>query len=215
MIVSKAELELVNRGKRKQMWLPTLRGDKGQLLPCPVEPEQAISLQPSHGVKGTRVTVLTVTPGRLSGMTDADVRQLGVYGGVKAAIAAFARQHGLVAAEAEVWIVQFALGDLTAFFSRHRERYLRAKGVGTTTDPKLAARGEPAVTTEEELQLARKARDRRRLEEHQALRREKRVIEEAIRRLREQGFSKAIEGELRLAERRVEKAERLLAEEAA
>jgi hypothetical protein len=113
------------------------------------------------------------------------------------------------------WLVRFVLGNRTAFFAKHRERYLKRKGVGITTDPKLAVKGEPAVTTEEEMQLARSARARRDLEDEQNWLLQKQAVEQAIAALRSRNDDREIESDLRFLENRLAKMGRRRRERAA
>jgi hypothetical protein len=214
VIATQAEIDLVKTGGRQQMWLPTERGASNELLPCPVEVGQLVRLQPRPFAKAVPITVVRVDFSTLGVMTDAQARQQG-HAGLQAAREAWDRANGLGWDSTRAWVVRFALGNHVAFFAKHRERYLKRKGVGITTDPRFAVRGEPAVTTEEEMQLARAARARRELEDRQEMQLRKERIEHEIAALRAHGFPKEVEGSLRLALRQLEKAERLLYEKAA
>lgn len=89
-----------------------------------------------------------------------DARRLG-YTSVEAARAAWSRQHGHPTSDTAVWVLVVVPGDRTRFYARHAERYLSAKGVGTTTDPARAVRDEGALPHAEQEQLAENAKAER------------------------------------------------------
>jgi hypothetical protein len=212
VIASQAEIELVHRGRRRQMLLPLERHSTGAALPCPVGVGDLVSLQTKPGVKGTKVTVVDVGLSYLGAVTPAQAQQQG-YAGVQGAREAFERQHGRAGGdERPVWVVQFVLGDHTGFFASHRERYLIAK-MGRrsyTTDPDQAANGEPAVTESEQLELARAARERRNEDNRTVLREQRVIIRAALRRMRDVELDRLVESELARLERRLERIDELL-----
>jgi hypothetical protein len=130
MIVTQAEIDLVNNKKRALMLLPVEYGKHGERKLCPIEEEASISLQPALFVKGTKVTITFIERRPVGELTDADGRHLG-YAGIVRALEAFHATHG---DHAEVWAAAFVLGDRTAFYRKHAERYLKRKGVSLTRD---------------------------------------------------------------------------------
>ena len=91
---------------------------------------------------------------------------------VEGARAAWSRSYGPITEETTVWAISIVLGDRTAFYARHAERYLRGRtggGRDYTIDPRQAARGEGAVPRESEMMFAATAAERRRVEAHKAL----------------------------------------------
>jgi hypothetical protein len=148
VIVSPAELELVQRGKRRMMMVPVERGSTGARRPCALAVETVVKLQPKAGVKGTAITVTEIVLSTLGLLTDADARQQG-YTFRADGLEAFVNSHGGQASDdREVWAVRFVLGDQTAFYRGHQERYLRRKmggGRSYTTNPAEGVFGEGAV----------------------------------------------------------------------
>jgi hypothetical protein len=193
VIVSQAEINIVTRGRCRRLLLPVERGELGELLSCPLEEGRCFSLQPAAFVKGTRVTCTSV--------------EVSTSGHVEGALIGPAHSGPT---DRAVWVITFVLGDRSAFYSRHRERYLKAKGVGLTDDPNKAVRGEPAVTEEEQLAIAAAASARREAAVREEFGTERQVIKAAIGRLRKNEFSTEIEKDLRFMERRLAGIERKL-----
>jgi len=206
MIVPEHEIELVNDGKRTLMLLPVGRGNGGEKLPCPIRAKACISLQPRPFVKGTKITVTTVEEWHSGDLTDTDGRRLG-YPDLPRALAAFQHQHGI---QENVWRVMFVLGDRTNFYFRHSERYLKRKGTGLTYDPDLAVHGEPAVTEEESLTIARKAHNARILADRERAKEQRVIIKIALGELRGLQLSREVAAEIRRAEWRLKKLDKLL-----
>jgi hypothetical protein len=192
VIVPQAEIELVNSKKRTAMLLPVEYGMEGERKPCPVEVGKLASLQPARSVKGTKVTITGITRGRVGEFSDAG---------------AFCVSRGTYL---EAWLVTFVLGNRTEFYKQHRERYLKRKGMSLTHDPELAIAGEPAVTEEEEIELARKARHARVLEERARAKVLRGVIKASLGELRGLELDKAVEKEIGRAERRLEQLDKAL-----
>lgn len=133
MILPEAEINFVIGARCRLLALPVQRGEKGEVLPCTLEQGRPFSLQTRHGVKGVKATVTKViafNPGEPHPPFICPDRT---------------RLHGA----AKAWLVTFELGNHTGFFSKHQERYMKAKGVGLTTDPRRGAFGEPAVVPDE------------------------------------------------------------------
>jgi hypothetical protein len=148
VLIPQAELDLVTSKRRTAMWFPAGRGTLGQLSPCTVELGQVIGFQVRAFTKSTRVTVaekpfLTA----LGTMSATQARQQG-YDTVQAAREAWRRSYGQDRNDTLTWVFAFVLGDRSAFFAEHAERYLKAKmggGRSYTTDPDRAVHGEGAV----------------------------------------------------------------------
>jgi hypothetical protein len=88
---------------------------------------------------------------------------------------------------------------------------LKAKGIGLTDDPRKAVKGEPAVTTDEQLQIARIAREKRELEAEQAWRLRKQKLERLLAEMRADAVERTdreAEGDIRFIERRLAKMDR-------
>ena len=129
MIVPQAEIEFVTKGRCRRLLLPMLHGDDGELLLCSLDEGECFSLQPRPFRKGVKVTV----------SKDPDTSLASAITGARITAG---RAFGLTE---RVWVVEFVLGDLSDWFEANRERYLKAKGVGLTTNPAKGVRGEGAV----------------------------------------------------------------------
>lgn len=175
MIVPEGELELITgKRKRRAMWLPVERGAQGERKPCRFEVGQCVSLQVKPGQKSTKITIVEFSLTTLGLMTDSDATAQGYVGGLPGARVAWERSYGPWRDDREAWAVKFNLGDHSALYAQHAERYLTAKmggGRSLTTDPARAARGEGAVPSFEQMQYAAAAADRRQLEARKHLQR--------------------------------------------
>jgi hypothetical protein len=186
VIVPQTELDLIiGKRKRRSMWLPVERGSQGERKPCRFEVGQCVPLQVRPGTKSTRITVTEFSLTTLAMMTDSDASAQGYLGGLRGARVAWERAYGPWRADREAWAVRFILGDHSALYAQHAERYLTRKmggGRSLTTDPARAARGEGAVPSFEQMQYAAAAADRRQMEARKALERFLRVMraEEAL-----------------------------------
>jgi hypothetical protein len=188
VILSSAQLDFVVRAKCRRLLVPLERGDLGEMLAAPVEVGQVVSLQPRPFVKGVRTTVV--------GMALVDPSTVPQP---RVAVAPCGER---------AWLMEFVFGDHAEFFAKHREQYLKAKGVGLTDNPARGARGEPAVTTDEQLAFARQAREKRRLEEQQRRGMHRRAIQTALDAMRREGVDREREGDIRFIERRLAKMDR-------
>ncbi|MGH2878935.1 MAG: hypothetical protein ACRDK4_04920 [Solirubrobacteraceae bacterium] len=202
MIVSQAEIDLVRRGKRFQMMLPMERGGAGELLPCPVEEGQCVSLQPRQFARGLQVTIIKIEASTLDKLTDQHAKRQGY--------ASLADQRAAWNGTEQVWLAHFARGDHSAFYRQHRERYLKAKGVGLTDDPKRAVKSEPAVTEAEQLEIARKARSIRVEEERAKIKNVRLGLKVLLADLRSLEPSEDTRAEIRRTETRIGKLEKML-----
>ena len=93
---------------------------------------------------------------------------------MRGARVAWEAAYGPWRADREAWAVKFNLGDHSALYAQHAERYLTRKmggGRSLTTDPARAARGEGAVPSFEQMQYAAAAADRRQVEARKHLKR--------------------------------------------
>ncbi len=155
MIVTQAELDLVQDGKRTLMLLPVEKGPDGERLPCPVEEEQFVKLQPGMFEKGTGVTIVEVERVRFDDLTETDIGNLGRPAPMVKALVG----------DREFWAVRFVLGNFVWFFAKHRERFLSRGGITTDVDRHILE--EPGVTRDEELAIAAAAAAQRELEDEQ------------------------------------------------
>jgi hypothetical protein len=148
VVVNPVEIELVKRGQRRAMLLPVERGTTGERRQCPLEVGKVVKLQERPFTRGVPITVTEITLTTLAMMTEADARQQGCKFRAHA-LEAFVNSHGGQASDdREVWRVGFTLGDHSAFYRQHQERYLRAKmgaGRSYTTLPGQGVFGEGAV----------------------------------------------------------------------
>jgi hypothetical protein len=189
----------------------------GQRRACPVEEHACVSLQPAAFKKGVRVTITSVVLRAFEPLSDTDVRNLGHFS-QEGARAAWRRSYGPVTPETTVWAVSFALGDRTAFYGQHAERYMKAKmggGRSITTDPARAVRGEGAVPAEDEMRFAAKAALTRRVEAQKALERGVGVIEREVREMRGHDLDEASRKDLEYLEDRAARMRKRLHPEAA
>jgi hypothetical protein len=207
MIAPQAEIDLVNGKKRDLMLLPVEYGPGGERRPCPIEQHALVSLQPALFVKGTKITITKIERREIDELTDTDARHLG-FPDIQRALEVFRRQYD--ACGKEVWAAAFVLGNRTAFIRMHRERYLKAKGAGLTFDPHQGVRGEPAVTEEEQLDIARKARNERILTERERAKEQRAIIKTALGELRGLQLDRDVEKEIDRAERRLQQLDKVL-----
>lgn len=205
MIVPQAEINRVQRGLRRQMMLPMERGAMSELLPCPVELGACVRLQSRPFEKSTRITVIEIAVGTVADLSDAQAQRQG-YASVQRAHDAWRQRHSIE----DVWILSFARGDHSAFFHDHAEQYLKAKGVGLTRDPNKGVRTEPAVTTAEQLELARRARDHRDEEQRVKLKVERRKILAALDAMEGLELGEEAFKDLRYIRRRLARVDRTL-----
>jgi hypothetical protein len=208
VIVPEGELELiVGKRKRRAMWRPVTRGSQGERQPCPFEVGQCVPLQPKPGVRGTKITVTSFSLTTLGMMTDSDATQQGYLGGIRGARAAWEAVYGSWRDDREAWAILFNLGDHSAFYRDHAERFLNRKlGAARdyTYDPAKAVRGEGAVPSADLAPMAARAERQREEAAEKALRQTLRTIEASIRDMEphESSLDKQTKKDLRWMRRR-------------
>lgn len=188
MIVDQATVDFITGKGCRKLYLPFKRGGQGELLPCPVEQHEVFKLW--CGVPGRKGVAVTAVAVKRANAAEA-----------KGAV----QPHG--APGPEGWLIVFVLGDLAAFYELHAERFLSKSGI--TTNPRRAIRGEPSVTTEDDLKNARVAGEKRGLEEEQRWRAARAQMQAAISALEAAGAPPADVGFLL---RRLAKVDRCRAE---
>lgn len=209
MIVPSSEINLIQRGRRKQMMLPLERGEHNELLPCAIAAQTCIALQPRPFVKSTKITVLEIEVATLGDLTQDHAAKQG-YHTVQGVTEAWARQHGSAEDSQPVWIISFVRGDHSKFYAAHAERYLSAKRHDTTTDPRRALHSEPAVTTAEQQQLALAAAEKREDEQRVILKAERRKMHDALDALEGLDLAEDVSKDLHYIRRRLNRIEREL-----
>jgi hypothetical protein len=209
VIVSDAVLAAVKAKRATLLLTPARRGELGEQLPPP-ERGAVVSLQLRAGARGTRVTIAedaTLTTWPLLG--HAEAKRAG-YASRQAALADWTAQQGAPGDDALVWAVAIVLGDRSAFFKEHSERYLRRKMGGArayTTDPRFAVHGEGAVPDADLATFAHRATQRREEEEAARLANTLRTIREAIADLDGLALQKDIAKEVNWLRRRAARLE--------
>jgi hypothetical protein len=209
VIVSDAVLAAVKAKRATLLLTPARRGELGEQLPPP-ERGAVVSLQLRAGARGTRVTIAedaTLTTWPLLG--HAEAKRAG-YASRQAALADWTAQHGAPGDDALVWAMAIVLGDRSAFFAEHSERYLRRKMGGArayTTDPGQAVFGEGAVPAADLDVIARRARQTREEEETARLTNTLQTIRDAIAELEGVAMPKESRKDLDWMRRRAAKIE--------
>jgi hypothetical protein len=209
VIVSDAVLAAVKAKRATLLLTPARRGELGEQLPPP-ERGAVVSLQLRAGARGTRVTIAedaTLTTWPLLG--HAEAKRAG-YASRQAALADWTAQHGAPGDDALVWAVAIVLGDRSAFFAEHSERYLRRKmggGRAYTTDPRFAVHGEGSVPDANLATFAHRATQRREESEQAQLAESLRTIRQALAKLDGVPMSKDIAKEVNWLRRRAARLE--------
>jgi len=206
VIVGDIEVAQAAEGRRTALWVQVERGSQNQRKACPVEAHTLVSLQPAAFKKGVKVTLTGILLRAFFPVDIIDARSLGSVS-VAGAVAQWSKAYGRPTDDTEVWVISFVLGDRTAFYRKHAERYLKAKmggGRTITTDPLLAARDEQAVPREDEMRYAAQAATERVTAAQDALWDTLAVLEREIKKLapHRDGLDKAALQDLEYMERR-------------
>jgi hypothetical protein len=209
VIVPSSEINLIQRGRRKQMMLPLERGQHNELLPCPINAQTCIALQPRPFVKSTKITVLEIEVATVGDLNQDHASKQG-YHTVQGVKEAWTQQHGSADDSQPVWVVSFVRGDHSKFYASHAERYLSAKRHDTTTDPRRALHSEPAVTTAEQATLALAATEKREDERRLKLKAAQRTIRQGLDAMQDLDLDDETFKDVRYMRRRLARVEKSL-----
>jgi hypothetical protein len=115
MIFTAAAVTQISEGKKTM----TRRLVKTGETLCPYEPSHAYAIQPAGGRSKDRLTVSEVRQEKLGDITIKDAKREG-HRNIPEFVACWLVEHGLYAADLDVWVISFAKGDLT-----DQPRYIR------------------------------------------------------------------------------------------
>jgi hypothetical protein len=119
MIFQPELVEQIKQSKKTTTRRPVKYANDGSIVDCRYKPMHAYRVQPGRGMHGVeQITVTDVKLGRLGDMTYQDARREGFrtragIGDLPAFVAYWTMLYGSHNPDQEVWVISFALGDLS------------------------------------------------------------------------------------------------------